>query len=119
MAGKLSSNHAPFDRALGDLLDALDNLVSDRRKLTRRAEVIRRQLRAGCTLTEVVSAERRPLIVQIVREHNNRMIDAFSQLQRAEAIALHREGVSMERIGALFGLSRQRVADLVRGPKKP
>ena len=118
MAGKVVSKHAVFDKALEDLLRALDDLAADRKKMARRAELIRRKLKTGCSLSEVVRGERRPLIVEIMREHNNRIIEAFSRLQRAEAIALQAEGVSMERIGNMFGLSRQRVADLVRPREK-
>jgi hypothetical protein len=118
MAGKVVGKHALFDKALEDLLRALDDLAADRKKMARRAELIRRQLRTGCSLSEVVHRERRPLIVETMRGHNNRIVEAFSRRQRAEATALQEEGVSMEHIGNMFGLSRQRVADLVRPRKK-
>jgi hypothetical protein len=40
---------------------------------------------------------------------------ANSGVRRAQAAVLYRSGMSMERIGTLLGISRQRVAILLRG----
>ncbi len=41
------------------------------------------------------------------------LADAGSRWRRAEARALHREGLSMEKIAVLFGVTRQRVSALL------
>lgn len=107
---------AAFVAATEDLLAVLDQLSAERRPLARRAQQVRKQLASGRSLTDVVQAEEPPLIVATLRESTARFTEAFSRFQRAEARALHDEGMSMERIGRLFGVSRQRVAHLVEPP---
>lgn len=103
-----------FEAALDALLKALDELAADRDTVARRAEALRLQLRHDRTLSAIVGEEERPLIVELLRDASANLVEAFSQFQRAEARILHDEGLSMERIGSLFGVSRQRVADLLR-----
>ncbi|HET9060069.1 MAG TPA: hypothetical protein VFN61_09130 [Acidimicrobiales bacterium] len=105
--------HAAFAAALDDLLEALDEVAQRRKDVSRRAERLRRQVDSGRPLAEIVSAEDQPLIVETLREASAHFLEAFSRFQRAEAKALHEEGLSMEKIGRLFGLSRQRVAALL------
>ncbi len=111
---KAEDSHKVMIAALDQLQSALDEIVTARKTVTRRATKLRRQLEAKKSLTEIVSTEEVPLIVQTLRQTNAQLTEAFSRFQRAEAYLLYREGMSMERIGRLFGLSRQRVADLVR-----
>lgn len=110
-------------RSFEDALDAvgltLDGAQAHRKHVERRVRLIRRQLASGRLLSEIVVDEEQPLIVRIMRDASSEMVDAFSRLQRAEAQLLHAEGISMERIGRLFGISRQRVAELVRPSTKP
>ncbi|HET9691424.1 MAG TPA: helix-turn-helix domain-containing protein [Acidimicrobiales bacterium] len=103
-----------FEAALDALIKALDQLAADRELVAKRAEKLRGQLRSHGSLMELVGVEDQPLIVHLLRGASANLVDAFSQFQRAEAAILHSEGMSMERIGALFGVSRQRVADLLR-----
>ena len=42
------------------------------------------------------------------------LIEAGARLRRLEAQVLYREGLTMEQIGALFGVSRQRIAELLQ-----
>ncbi len=90
-----------------------DSLVKDGERVRERAELLRRRMAAGVPLGDIVGEEERPLIVETVRDALSRVVEAFAVLQRTEANQLHREGMSMERIGQLFGISRQRVAQLI------
>ncbi len=109
---------ASFEAALNHLLTVLDQLSAERRGISRRAARIRRHLQAGRSLADIVGQEDQPLIVRTMRDATASLVDAFSRMQRAEALALHNEGMSMERIASLFGISRQRVAHLLRGPAR-
>lgn len=101
--------------ALDGLEAVFDELAQQRRFVVRRAALIRRRLAAGLPLSAVVESETQPLIVQSVRDTSTRFVDAFSKFQRAEARALYREGMTMETIANLFGVSRQRIASLLAG----
>ena len=47
------------------------------------------------------------------------LIEAAARLRRAAAIQLHDEGMTMEQIAALFGVTRQRVGALLREARSP
>jgi DNA-directed RNA polymerase specialized sigma24 family protein len=107
-----------------DVLEALDALLvvlrdSTRRNqdATRRAQTIRRLRSHGRTYREILGRSERALILQITRENLDGLLQASSRLRRAEARALYAEGMTMEQIAELFGVTRQRVSVLLRdGP---
>jgi hypothetical protein len=106
-----------------DLLDALNGLVgalqqNNERNLAviARAQKIQEQRRAGLTWTEIVADEGRPLIVELLSQNLAAIGEAGSRVRRLQAQALHAEGMSMERISKLFGVTRQRIAELLRQP---
>jgi hypothetical protein len=108
------------------VLEALDAFVAALRaneasahEATARAELIRAQRAAGRSYREIVAAEDRPLIVEIASRNLERLHEAGSRLRRAEARALHREGMTMDAIAQLFGVTRQRVSALLRGNGAP
>ena len=103
-----------------ELLEALDNLVAGLREnnlrnteAIQRAEEIRRERAAGKQWSEIVTGEQ-PLIVELLTRNLQELTTAGSRLRRLEARALHDEGLSMERIGQLFGVTRQRISELLR-----
>lgn len=110
---------ASFTGAIDELMAVLDEIAAVRRVLSRRTQQVRKQLGSGRSLADIVAHEEPPLAVATLREASARFTDAFSRFQRAEARVLHAEGMSMERIGNLFGVSRQRVAHLLEPPKRP
>jgi len=103
------------------VLEALDGLVRALRQnqsrieaTIARAERIREQREAGMSYREIESGEGRPLIVELTRDNLAALVEAGSRLRRAEARALHAEGMTMEQIAELFGVTRQRVSALLR-----
>ena len=110
------------DKVANDpVLEALDELVRalrgnhERIQATiARAERIREQREAGMSYREIESGETRPLIVELTRDNLAALVEAGSKLRRAEARALHAEGMTMEQIAELFGVTRQRVSALLR-----
>jgi predicted XRE-type DNA-binding protein len=102
-----------------EVLDALDALLAvlresaARNKLaTRQAQTIRRLRSGGQTYREIFARDERSLIEQSTR--HNLLLRASARLRRAEAHALHAEGMTMDKIAALFGVTRQRVSVLLR-----
>jgi DNA-directed RNA polymerase specialized sigma24 family protein len=103
------------------VLEALDVLVRALRanaarieSTIARAERIREQREEGLSYREIESGVDRPLIVELTRDNLAALVEAGSRLRRAEARALHGEGMTMEQIAELFGVTRQRVSALLR-----
>jgi DNA-directed RNA polymerase specialized sigma24 family protein len=82
--------------------------------MMRRIADIRRQRNAGGSWSSIVSAETPPLIVQLVSESTRALDVHGSRVRRTEVLALHQEGMTMERIAARFGVTRQRISSLLR-----
>jgi transcriptional regulator with XRE-family HTH domain len=108
-------------RQSDDVLEALDALLavlrdSTRRNqvATRRAQTIRRLRSHGRSYREILGRDERALIQQVTRENLDGLLQAGGRLRRAEARALYAEGMTMEEIAALFGVTRQRVSVLLR-----
>ena len=86
------------------------------RTIIERAEHIRAMRREGMPYREIVPQEERPLIVEMLTANLELLAGVGSRLRRAEAKALYDEGLTMDEIATLFGVSRQRVAVLLRSP---
>jgi Sigma-70, region 4 len=99
-------------------LDRLEQAVTanaDRAaRIKRRIEHIRRERAAGRGYREIVTAEEPPLIVQLVTQSATALDQFGVQLRRTEAQALYDEGLTMEQIADLFGVTRQRVSTLLK-----
>jgi len=103
------------------LLASLERLEAALEANGRRAEQmnariadIRRQRDAGRSYSEIVSEEHRPLVVELLTESAQALFSAGVLVRRMEAQALHREGMTMDQIARLFGVTRQRVSALLR-----
>ena len=112
-------------RHTDDVIDALDVLTRALERARgeidaalRRAAILRRQRAAGMGYARILSEAERPLIVESVTTVLASLSDAGSRFRRAQARAVYAEGLSMEMIGRLLGVSRQRVSSLVRRPER-
>jgi DNA-directed RNA polymerase specialized sigma24 family protein len=103
-----------FLEALTGLEDALDENIARARQMKRRIAQIRRQREAGGDYRDIVSAEKPPLIVQLVTESSRALDEHGARVRRTEVLALHEEGLTMEQIAAKFGVTRQRVSGILR-----
>ena len=102
--------------AIVHLLGVLDGIAENRSSIAERARHISERRAIGVPYSVIVPEEERPLIVERARASLFDFVEAAGRLQRAEARALYDEGMSMESIGTLFGVTRQRVADFLRTP---
>ena len=103
-----------FMEALGDLDRALDQTVAMARQMKERIEQLRCAAATGRPLREIAPEEQTPLIVQLLTESTNILHSYGNRVRRTEAIALHHEGMTMDEIAHLFGVTRQRVSALLR-----
>jgi DNA-binding transcriptional regulator GbsR (MarR family) len=103
-----------FMQALDDLDRALDQSREMTQQMKQRITQIRRVQAEGRSLREIVPYEQTPLIVQLLTESTNLLHSYGNRVRRTEALALHREGMTMDEIAKLFGVTRQRVSALLR-----
>ena len=100
--------------ALDDLLVALEDNQRRNREMIVRAKRIQRLRQRGLPYSEIVQGQPRPLIVELLTENFDALRTAGGRLRRTEARALHDEGLSMDRIASLFGVTRQRISRLLK-----
>lgn len=107
----------PSDAALA-ALDKLEMVLRETTKLNqaviRRVHFIRRLRNRGHFYSEIIPMEERPLIVELLTRALSEVSEASSRFRKAEAQALYSEGLTMTQIAQLFGVTRQRVAVLLR-----
>jgi Sigma-70, region 4 len=108
----------PVERALRELDRVLDINLERIASIKQRIAEIQRQRSDGLSYTEIVEAAESPLLVRAVTE-SKQTLDGFgARFRRAEALALHNEGMTMEEIAVRFGVTRQRVSALLREARR-
>ncbi len=112
MAG--SGPHDELVEALDTLLVVLRESAKRTQLAIRQAEAIRRLHLGGRTCREIFDRDERSLIRQVTRDNVDQLVQASARLRWAEAKALHAEGMTMDKIAALFGLTRQRISALLK-----
>lgn len=105
------------DEALEALDAALRRNLDRIERSIKRAEELRNAHAEGRNWAEVARAEERPMILELISANLDELYQAGGRLRRVMAKALHDEGMSMEQIARLFGVTRQRVSALLREPK--
>lgn len=111
-----SSEVDAFMEALADLDRALDESIDMTKRMKARITELRNSQAEGRELREFVPEEETPLLVQLLTESTNLLHAYGNRVRRTEARALHQEGMTMDQIATLFGVTRQRVSALLRDP---
>jgi hypothetical protein len=104
-----------------EVLEALSVLI-DVLELSRRrieavkggAEQLRRGRSHGATYAELLTGADSRGLIDGLRELLDDLVGAASGLRRAEASALRGEGLSMNEVGAVLRVSRQRASAIVK-----
>jgi hypothetical protein len=115
--GKGRNDHderAAFLAAIRALDAGLDENIARARRMKERITELEDAHAAGRPLKDVVPDEEPPLIVQMLTESARTLQSCGSLVRRTEALALYREGLTMDQIARLFGVTRQRVSALLR-----
>jgi hypothetical protein len=102
------------DQALDLLRDQLETTIRDLRRAADRVRELQHMRAAGESWRDIVTIEDRPLVVEYVTSALTDLGAVGGLFRRQQALALRREGVSINRIGQLFGVSRQRASVLVK-----
>jgi hypothetical protein len=109
----------PAHRALTDLVAELDRCVAELERARARAGHLLRERATGRPWLEVVTAESRPLVVESITTVLGALATAGHAWRLEQAAALRAEQVSINRIAALFGVTRQRISALLRERDEP
>ena len=109
----------PAVEALAQLVTTLDECVTQLADARTRAGVLLRERKTGRAWVEIVSAESRPLVVESISTVLGSLATAGHAWRREEAAALQSEAVSINRIAAMFGVTRQRISALLRERDEP
>jgi uncharacterized protein (DUF3084 family) len=105
----------PADRALVALVAEIDVVLAELEQARERAHQLQEERRRGRSWETIVLGEERPLIVEQISSAMASLAGAGGNWRRTQAQALREEGVSINRIAALYGVTRQRVSALLRG----
>ena len=105
-----------------DVVEALNQLVAalERNKARidqaiERAAVLCEERRTGRSWKEILDDEGRPVVIAIIGENLDEIYTAGGRFRRVLAKQLYDEGLSMEQVARVFGVTRQRVSALLRG----
>lgn len=109
----------PVQDALDVVLEAVAQSQLRLSLIEARAGEIRHLRAVGLNHAEITALEDRPLVVELLSETIALLHAASGPFRREEARALHAEGVTMERIASLFGVTRQRVSELLQTRGRP
>ncbi|MGY1691085.1 hypothetical protein [Geodermatophilus sp. SYSU D01105] len=100
--------------ALSTLVTALDSCIDELRCARDRAEQLLAERRDGRRWLDIVTEERRPLVVEQISSVMSVLATVGGTWRREQAHALQSEQVSINRIATLFGVTRQRISALLR-----
>ena len=100
--------------ALDEIEVAAQGNLERSRELQRRARRFRRQLHAGKGLVDLVQQEQAPRMVELLSTNMTSLETAGAEFRAAEALALRAEGLTIEAIAELFGVTRQRISALLK-----
>ena len=104
----------PAVRALNELMTVLDICVTELSGARSRAEKLLEERQTGRAWLDLVTAESRPLVVEQISSVMASLASAGGAWRREQAHALASEQVSINRIAAMFGVTRQRISALLR-----
>jgi HEAT repeat protein len=104
----------PAVRALNELVTVLDTCLTELEGARSRAEKLLEERQSGRAWLDIVTAESRPLVVEQISSVMGALASAGGAWRREQAHALASEHVSINRIAAMFGVTRQRISALLR-----
>lgn len=115
--GSASPNdHDSAVEALYRLTDEIDRSLGELEDARRQAEALLEARRSGRDWQDVVAGEERPLLLENISTVLGALGTVGSAWRRQQVKALASEGVSINQIAALFGVTRQRISALLREP---
>jgi DNA-directed RNA polymerase sigma subunit (sigma70/sigma32) len=109
------ADRTAFLDALRRLDEALDENIERAQRMKRRIAELERACTTGRPISETLPAHETQSIPQMLSKSGEALQEHGTRLRRTKARVLHHEGMTMEGIARLFGVTRQRVSVLLRG----
>ena len=100
--------------ALGEIQLAAAANVERSLELRDRAKHLSERLLAGDDLVTLVGNEPQPRMVELLSANKTVLETSGAEFRVAEALALRAEGLTIEAIADLFGVTRQRISALLK-----
>ena len=104
--------------ALEEIAEAAGDNIARNEAIQRRAVRLLEQLDEDLPLAELMRQEPGPPIVELLSANLATLSDAGATLRGTQAQALRAEGLTMEEIADLFGVTRQRVSSLLAAARR-
>src|SRR5688572_16058781 len=114
VAGTPKGAPDPAAVALEKLVTELDACIAELQHARTRSQSLLEKRRSGHPWLEIVTSEARPLVVESISTVLGSLATAGHAWRLEQASALQSEDVSINRIAALFGVTRQRISALLR-----
>ena len=102
--------------AIDALTEAVEANSDDEKLLTQRLDDLRRQREQGTAVTQALSEEGSPGTMQVLGRVLSRLMDASGNVRRALARSMRSEGTSIPAIARIFGVTHQRVSNILNRP---
>ncbi len=115
MKGPVESDSPdPVLLALEGLVAALKSNIEASQAAITRASRIRDLRTRDLAYRDIADETGKPLVVELITENIERLRTSGAALRRAQARALHEEGLTMDQIAELFGVTRQRISAILQ-----
>ncbi len=105
---------ARLSHALSEIWEATEANVNRNREIQRRVKWYVREIDKGASIEELVRREDAPRIVELLTMNAASLGEVGSGFRASLALALRSEGLTIEVIANLFGVTRQRISALLR-----
>lgn len=102
--------------ALDALVDAVEKNAGDERQLVRKIGGLRDARASGTPVTHALGDERPPGTMELLGRVLSRLMEASGATRRALARAMRAEGTSIPAIARLFGVTHQRISNILNHP---
>ena len=102
--------------AIDALTEAVEANSDDEKLLTQRLDDLRRQREQGTPVTQALSEEGNPGTMQVLGRVLSRLMDASGNVRRSLARSMRSEGTSIPAIARIFGVTHQRVSNILNRP---
>jgi hypothetical protein len=113
-----SKRAAPADdelwAAAADLLAAFRVAADAVGPMTERIEYMRRAREAGARFVDLVPEGQRPMLLEATNTTLEALLTAGTRLRRLVAQALYADGMTMDEVATVLGVTRQRISALLR-----
>jgi len=100
--------------ALRNLRDAAQENLARTTEILHRLDHFETRLESGQSIGDAVAEEPTPRIVEMLSLNMAALETSGADYRAAQARTLHDEGMTMDAIGDLFGVTRQRISALLR-----